>query len=187
MNILNVTQERQILCCSQLAQLPKVRAMHSSEASGPKWGLKRKKNTIAQHWNSAFAEHLNISSVAPPNDALCNALIYKQKSNFNYHPWSGRDNLACAWWGCSLNTQVLQSWELLLLSIRASCLRFPGRIGIWIPNDMRLTISESLNSPGSSEKDNLNITQNVILSTQCWKAASFPARHVSLWGSVQCF
>lgn len=83
MNILNVTRERQILCCSQLAQLHKARAMHTSEESGPKWSLMKKKPknnpklTIAQHWNSAFAEHLNISSVASPNDALYDAQIYK--------------------------------------------------------------------------------------------------------------
>jgi len=43
MYILNVTQEKKILCCSQLVQLHKVRAMHTSEESGPKWGLRKKK------------------------------------------------------------------------------------------------------------------------------------------------
>lgn len=199
MNILNVIQERQICCCSQLAQLHKVTAMHTSEESGPKWGLREKKKnkkpttkkkiktTIAQYWNSAFAEHLHISSVAPPNDALYDALIYKEKSNFNYHALSGRANLACTQWRRRLNTRALHCRELLLLNICMSCLGFPGWTGIGIPSDMRLTISESLNSPGFNEKDNLNTTRNVILSTQCWKAASSPACRISLRGSVRCF
>lgn len=189
MNILNVTQERQILCCSQLAQLHKARAMHTSEESGPKWSLMKKKTknnpklTIAQYWNSAFAEHLNISSVASPNDALYDAQIYKQRSDFSYHPCLAGPTLLLP----GGYTRVLPSRERLLLHICLSCLKLPGCAGIPIPSNMRLTISESLNSPGFSEKDNLNPTRNVILSAQCWKAAWSPALRVSLWGSVQCF
>lgn len=76
----------------------------------------------------------------------------------------GRTSLACTWWGCRLNTWVLQSWEILQLSIHVSCLRVPGLTGVWIPGDMRLTISESLDSTGFSRKDNWNTIWNVILN-----------------------
>lgn len=93
MNILNVTQERPILCCFQSVQPHKVRVMHTSEETGPKWGLRKKnplKNTIAQYSNSAFAEHLNISSVAPPSGALYSAKIYRYLILAIIPTWQGK-------------------------------------------------------------------------------------------------
>lgn len=153
--------------------------MHTAEGSGPKWSLRKKKKinkttkaTIARYWKSAFAEHLNISSVAPSNDALYNAQDYK--GLICPVTWQGQP--CFTWWRCHRNTWVLQIWELL-----------PQILGLYIPSNTRLTISESLSSPGFSGKDSLSTPRNGILSTRWWKAAPCPPRWVPPRGSVRCF